>query len=124
MSRAAWCWQGHGQPDTAAAGNWPARGDRGRPRPRLLVWLAAGLAAAAAVVVTALAASYQPLSPGGSGGGSFPGLHTGTGLPRSRRMPARSSASIGRLRTGSAGAGVSPTGLIRAAARAPVIVVP
>ena len=37
-------------------------------------------------------------------------------MPCSRRMPAKSSASIGRLRTGSAGAGVTSTELIRAAA--------
>lgn len=36
--------------------------------------------AAGAAVLAALAASYQPLDSGASGGGSFPRLRTGTGL--------------------------------------------
>jgi len=43
-----------------------------------------------------------------------------SGAPCSRRMPAKSSASIGRLRAGSAAAGVTLTELIRAAVKVPL----
>jgi hypothetical protein len=48
---------------------------------RRLLWLSTvALIALAASILTLLAASYQPLRPGGAGGGSFPGLRTGAGI--------------------------------------------
>src|SRR5215469_15579256 len=47
---------------------------------RRLLWSTAALFASAVGVLTLLAARYQPLQPGGSGGGSFPGLHTAVGM--------------------------------------------
>lgn len=81
MSLAARSWREHGRsPAAAASARHTRRGGFWRRR-RLLLWLSpVTVLAAAAAVVSVLAASYQPLVPGGSGGGSFPGLRTGTGL--------------------------------------------
>jgi hypothetical protein len=61
-----------------------AAGDAGRTwgiwRRHRRLWSAAALIAIAASVLTLMAASYQPLQPGNSGGGSFPGLPKGTGI--------------------------------------------
>jgi hypothetical protein len=46
----------------------------------LLWWSPVALIALAAAILALLAASYQPLQPGGAGGGSFPGLPTGVGI--------------------------------------------
>jgi hypothetical protein len=78
MSLASRSWPDQGQ---AAAGEarW-LRGVWRRHRRRLLWWSPAAVIALAAVILTLLAASYQPLQPGGFGGGSFPGLRTGKGI--------------------------------------------
>src|SRR5215471_5058432 len=47
---------------------------------RRLLWSTAALLASAVGVLTLLAARYQPLQPGGSGGGSFPGMRTAVGM--------------------------------------------
>jgi hypothetical protein len=56
------------------------RGIWRRRRRRLLGFAMVALTALAAAVLTLLAVSYQPLRPGGAGGGSFPGLRTGAGI--------------------------------------------
>jgi hypothetical protein len=74
------------------SGDWPGqrpassrrsgrRGDFGRRR-RLMVLVLTPvvLLAVAAGVLGVLAAHYQPLGAGGSGGGSFPGLPLGSGI--------------------------------------------
>jgi len=81
MSRAAQSWQDLGR--TQAAANGDARAVRGiwrRTPGRLLWWSTVALIVLAAPILTWLAASYQPLWPGGAGGGSFPGLRTGSGI--------------------------------------------
>jgi len=81
VSSVAGSWQDHGQsriPAAADAHRWRG-GFRGRRR-RLLWLVPPGVLAVAAAVLAILAASYQPLGPGGSGGGSFPGLPAGEGL--------------------------------------------
>lgn len=82
MSLAARSWQGHGQSGRGVAGDRHVRG--GVPwyrRRRVLLWmLPTLLVAASGAVLATLAASYQPLGPGGTGGGSFPHLPTGTGI--------------------------------------------
>jgi hypothetical protein len=80
MSSAARTGQGRG-PCPAAGGDRPDRPGGLRRRHRMVLWLVPViLVAAAAAVLAALAGSYQPLAGGSSGGGSFPGLRTGTGL--------------------------------------------
>jgi hypothetical protein len=74
-------WQDQGRRRAAATGDArPLRGIWRRHRRRLLWWSTVALIAVAASVLTLLAASYQPLRPGGTGGGSFPGLRTGVGI--------------------------------------------
>src|SRR5215468_5419840 len=79
-----------------AARSWQSQGQRRHPgtphghirsgvpwyrRRRILLLLAlALLVALASMVLAILAATYQPLSAGGDGGGSFPHLPTGTGI--------------------------------------------
>jgi hypothetical protein len=58
----------------------PIRGSWRRHPGRLLWWSTAALIVLAAAILTLPAASYQPLWPGGAGGGSFPGLRTGAGI--------------------------------------------
>jgi hypothetical protein len=75
--------------------SWPAQGRRQaaasggvgvlrpvwrRYRRRLLWWSPVALIASAATILLLIAASYQPLRPGGSGAASFPGLRTGSGI--------------------------------------------
>ena len=81
MCSAAGSWQHHGQSQIAAAadGRYLCGGFWSRRR-RLLWLVPLGVLAVAAAVLATLAANYQPLGPGGSGGGSFPGLPTGEGL--------------------------------------------
>jgi hypothetical protein len=69
-----------GQPPTSLRRSGH-RGDfRRRRRLMVLVLTPVVLLAAAAGVLAVLAAHYQPLSAGGSGGGSFPGLPLGSGI--------------------------------------------
>lgn len=83
MSLAARSWQDQGWWRRQAPPGDYARRPRGfwrRHRRWLLWWAPVALVVLAASILTLLAASYQPLKPGGSGGGSFPGLHTGVGI--------------------------------------------
>lgn len=81
MSSAAGSRQDRGEREDGAAGDRHVRGGFLRRR-RLLLWFApVAVLSAAAAVLAVQAASYQPLGPGGSGGGSFPGLRTGVGFP-------------------------------------------
>jgi hypothetical protein len=61
-------------------GSGRLRGAWRRHRRRLLWWSPAALIALAAAILVPLAASYQPLQPGGAGGGSYPGLRIGAGI--------------------------------------------
>lgn len=78
MSQTAPPLQGRGLGQAHAAGD--AGRMRGIWRRHRRLWSAAALVAIAAFVLTLMAASYQPLQPGNSGGGSFPGLRTGVGI--------------------------------------------
>src|SRR5215467_14447333 len=66
-------------PAVATRASGPPRGIWRRHLRRLLLSAVALLALAVGVLML-LAARYQPLRPGGSGGGSFPGLRTGAGM--------------------------------------------
>ncbi len=81
MSSAAGSRPDHGPSRVAAAADGHQLRAGFWSRRRRLLWSAPpGVLAVAAAVLATLAASYQPLGPGGSGGGSFPGLPTGEGL--------------------------------------------
>lgn len=56
------------------------RGGLRRCRRLLLLLSPVAVVAAAAIVLAVLASSYQPVGPGSSGGGSFPGIPAGAGI--------------------------------------------
>ncbi|HET7015148.1 MAG TPA: hypothetical protein VFI65_14620 [Streptosporangiaceae bacterium] len=71
------------QAGAAAAASGEARSGQGwwrRHRRRLAVCAPVGVVVVAIAVFGLFAADYQPLRQGNGGGGSFPGLRTGTGI--------------------------------------------
>lgn len=81
MSLAARSWQDQGRRQAAPTNDARRpRGARRRHRRWLLWWSPVVLIVLAVTALALLAASYQPLRPGGTGGGSFPGLRTGAGI--------------------------------------------
>src|SRR5262249_62144130 len=82
MGFAAGVWEGPGQASRAFSGYRHVRGGvRWYRRRRVLLWmLPTLLVAVAGAILAMLAAAYQPIGPGGTGGGSFPHLATGTGI--------------------------------------------
>lgn len=81
MSLGARSWPDQGHRPAAALGNAERlRGAWRRHRRRLLRWSPVALVVLAVAIGGPLVATYQPLQPGETGGGSFPGLPTAASM--------------------------------------------